>query len=175
FPSDISKAVAFQTDGNIAGGTLFGGNLNNYISNLTGTANSKVSKSGDTMTGRLTVYQSDTNAGAQAIYIKGVQHPPVVLERNTDANLSIASRLTGVNPILQRKLGLAKDGTLRWGTGDNQTDNALVFDQNSIGMVRVNMTGGYLGQEVAEDIGGRTLSIDDLFLNSSDVGTRRVY
>lgn len=175
FPSDISKAVTFQTDGNIVGGTLFGGNLNNYLSNLTGTANSKVSKSGDTMTGRLNVYQSDTNAGAQAIYIKGVQHTPVVLERNTDANLSIAFRLTGVNPILQRKLGLAKDGTLRWGTGDNQTDNALVFDQNSIGMVRVNMTGGYLGQEVAEDIGGRTLSIDDLFLNSSDVGTRRVY
>ncbi|ANT40689.1 tail fiber protein [Klebsiella phage vB_KpnM_KpV477] len=175
FPSDISKAVTFQTDGNIVGGTLFGGNLNNYLSNLTGTANSKVSKSGDTMTGRLNVYQSDTNAGAQAIYIKGVQHTPLVLERNTDANLSIAFRLTGVNPILQRKLGLAKDGTLRWGTGDNQTDNALVFDQNSIGMVRVNMTGGYLGPEVAEDIGGRTLSIDDLFLNSSDVGTRRVY
>lgn len=175
FPSDISKAVTFQTDGNIVGGTLFGGNLNNYLSNLTGTANSKVSKSGDTMTGRLNVYQSDTNAGAQAIYIKGVQHTPVVLERNTDANLSIAFRLTGVNPILQRKLGLAKDGTLRWGTGDNQTDNALVFDQNSIGMVRVNMTGGYLGPEVAEDIGGRTLSIDDLFLDSNDVGTRRVY
>lgn len=175
FPSDISKAVTFQTDGNIVGGTLFGGNLNNYLSNLTGTANSKVSKSGDTMTGRLNVYQSDTNAGAQAIYIKGVQHTPVVLERNTDANLSIAFRLTGVNPILQRKLGLAKDGTLRWGTGDNQTDNALVFDQTSIGMVRVNMTGGYLGPEVAEDIGGRTLSIDDLFLDSNDVGTRRVY
>ena len=175
FPSDISKAVTFQTDGNIVGGTLFGGNLNNYLSNLTGTANSKVSKSGDTMTGRLNVYQSDTNAGAQAIYIKGVQHTPVVLERNTDANLSIAFRLTGVNPILQRKLGLAKDGTLRWGTGDNQTDNALVFDQNSIGMVRVNMDSGYLGPEVAEDIGGRTLSIDDLFLDSNDVGTRRVY
>lgn len=175
FPSDNSKAVTFQTDGNIVGGTLFGGNLNNYLSNLTGNANSRVSKSGDTMTGRLNVYQSDTNAGAQAIYIKGVQHTPVVLERNTDANLSIAFRLTGVNPILQRKLGLAKDGTLRWGTGDNQTDNALVFDQNSIGMVRVNMTGGYLGPEVAEDIGGRTLSIDDLFLDSNDVGTRRVY
>lgn len=175
YPSDTSKAVTFQTDGNIVGGTLFGGNLNNYLSSMSQNANDRVLKAGDTMTGRLNIYQSDTNASAQALYIKGVQHTPIVLERNTDANLSIAFRLTGVNPILQRKLGLAKDGTLRWGTGDNQSDNALVFDQNSIGMVRVNMTGGYLGPEVAEDIGGRTLSIDDLFLNSSDVGTRRVY
>ncbi|QEG12771.1 putative tail fiber protein [Klebsiella phage vB_KpnM_Potts1] len=175
FPSDNSKAVTFQTDGNIVGGTLFGGNLNTYLSNLTGNANSKVSKSGDTMTGRLTIDMADTNTNSQSLYIKGVQHTPLILERNSDANISIAFRLTGTSPTLQRKLGLAKDGSLRWGTADNQTDNNLVFDTSSIRSVRVNMDSGYLGPEVAEDIGGRTLSIDDLFLDSNDVGTRRVY
>ena len=175
FPSDNSKAVTFQTDGNIVGGTLFGGNLNTYLSNLTGNANSRVSKSGDTMTGRLTIDMADTNTNSQSLYIKGTQHTPLILERNSDANISIAFRLTGTSPTLQRKLGLAKDGSLRWGTADNQTDNNLVFDTSSIRSVRVNMDSGYLGPEVAEDIGGRTLSIDDLFLDSNDVGIRRVY
>lgn len=175
FPSDNSKAVTFQTDGNIVGGTLFGGNLNTYLRDLTGNANSRVSKSGDTMTGRLTIDMADTNTNSQSLYIKGTQHTPLILERNSDANISIAFRLTAASPTLQRKLGLAKDGSLRWGTADNQTDNNLVFDTSSIRSVRVNMDSGYLGPEVAEDIGGRTLSIDDLFLDSSAVGTRRVY
>lgn len=133
-----------------------------------------VARAGDTMSGRLTVDMSDdTNTNIQALYIKGNQHTPVMLERNSDANLSIGFRLTGISPVLMRKLGMAKDGTLRWGVNDNQASNPVVYEQSYVDSNTVYLNGGYSGAEVGTDIGGQTISLNDVFIGADGISTSK--
>ncbi|WPJ52575.1 hypothetical protein RCIP0052_00056 [Klebsiella phage RCIP0052] len=133
-----------------------------------------VARAGDTMSGRLTVDMSDdTNINIQALYIKGNQHTPVMLERNSDANLSIGFRLTGISPVLMRKLGMAKDGTLRWGVNDNQASNPVVYEQSYVDSNTVYLNGGYSGAEVGTDIGGQTISLNDVFIGADGISTSK--
>lgn len=176
--SHISAGLAkLGTDGNITGTNMFGGNLNNYLNAIKNDINTAdtaaVKKSGDTMSGRLTIDMSDTNTNIQALYIKGNQHTPVMLERNSDANLSIGFRLVGTSPVLMRKLGMAKDGTLHWGVNDNQTDNPVVYEQSYVNSNTVYLNGGYSGAEVGANIGGQTISLNDVFIGTNDVSTSK--
>lgn len=173
FPSDNSKAVTFQTDGNIVGGTLFGGNLNNYLSNLTGTANSKVSKSGDTMTGNLTI-----NANLK------VENPNGTMVDFGSENSDKYSRIT-----LARKVGdgsavamlkVTPEGHVQFGyqdavatpspskyilvkSGGLEVEGDLVFNQT------------YRGAEEAVDITDKTVDLNDLVIKGTDPGTRQMY
>lgn len=133
-----------------------------------------VARAGDTMSGRLTINMSDdTNTNIQALYIKGNQHTPVMLERNSDTNLSIGFRLTGISPVLMRKLGMAKDGTLRWGVNDNQASNPVVYEQSYVDSNTVYLNGGYYGAEVGTDIGGQTISLNDVFIGADGISTSK--
>lgn len=176
----LDGKATFQPDGNIVGGSLFAGNLNSYLTTLTGNANNRVSKSGDTMTGRLTIDLSkDTNSNANALYIKGNQHTPLVLERDDIQNLSIAFRLTKASPVLQRKLGIAVDGYLHWGPNDSQSSNAVVYSQDYLDSNIAKLTAGYTGGDKGElgfDLSGFKGSLNDIFIgNRTDPGTRRTY
>lgn len=176
--SHISAGLAkLGTDGNITGTNMFGGNLNNYLNAIKNDINTAdtaaVKKSGDTMTGRLTIDMADTSTNVQALYIKGSQHTPVMLERNSDANLSIGFRLTGISPVTQRKLGMAKDGTLHWGEQDNQSINPVVYEQSYVDANTVYLNGGYSGAEVGVNIGGQTISLNDVFIGTNDVSTSK--
>lgn len=176
--SHISAGLAkLGTDGNITGTNMFGGNLNNYLNAIKNDINTAdtaaVKKSGDTMTGRLAIDMADTSTNVQALYIKGSQHTPVILERNSDANLSIGFRLVGLSPVTQRKLGMAKDGTLHWGEQDNQSINPVVYEQSYVDANTVYLNGGYYGAEVGANIGGQTISLNDVFIGTNDVSTSK--
>ncbi|WLJ70170.1 tail fiber protein [Klebsiella phage Kpn BM7] len=171
FPSDNSKAVTFQTDGNIVGGTLFGGNLNNYLSNLTGTANSKVSKSGDTMTGNLTI-----NANLK------VENPNGTMVDFGSENSDKYSRIT-----LARKVGdgssvamlkVTPEGHVQFGYQDAVATPAptkyLLVKSNGLeveGDLVFNQT--YSGTEEAVDIA--TSDLNNMVIKGSDLGTRLLY
>lgn len=173
FPSDSSKAVTFQTDGNIVGGTLFGGNLNTYLSDLTGNANSRVSKSGDTMTGNLTI-----NANLK------VENPNGTFVDLGSENSDKYSRLT-----LARKAGdgaavamlkITPEGYVQFGY---QTSVATPSPTKYIrvkpdgldveGDLVFNQT--YRGAEEAVDISDKTIDLNSLIIKYSDLGTRQLY
>lgn len=173
----VGGAAMLTKDGNITSGSLFGGNLNNYLNtiknDIVAADTAAVKKSGDTMSGRLTIDMSDTNTNIQALYIKGNQHTPVMLERNSDANLSIGFRLVDTSSVLMRKLGMAKDGTLHWGVNDNQANNSVVYEQSYVDSNTVYLNGGYYGAEVGANIGGQTISLNDVFIGADGISTSK--
>ncbi|QPB08777.1 tail fiber distal subunit [Klebsiella phage Metamorpho] len=122
--------AVFGNDGNITGGSLFDGNLNTYISAIKTTADNAVRRSGDTMTGRLNVYNDGGNSVDPILHIRtNAMHTPLLLERKTSANISIGFRLNDGNTYL---LGVDTNRDLRYGTIANQSDNALVLTSDNL-------------------------------------------
>lgn len=173
----VGGAAMLTKDGNITYGSMFGGNLNNYLTSIKNditTGDSKqVSKTGDTMTGNLTI-----NANLK------VENPNGTMVDLGSENSDKYSRLT-----LARKVGdgsvvamlkVTPEGHVQFGYQDAvatpspskyirvkpdglDVEGDLVFNQT------------YRGTEEAVDISHKTIDLNNLVIKRTDPGTRQLY
>lgn len=173
----VGGAAMLTKDGNITSGSMFGGNLNNYLTSIKNditTGDSKqVSKTGDTMTGNLTI-----NANLK------VENPNGTFVDLGSENSDKYSRLT-----LARKVGsgatvamlkVTPEGHVQFGYQDAvatpapskyilvkssglEVEGDLVFNQT------------YRGTEEAVDITDKTNDLNNMVIKGSDLGTRLLY
>lgn len=173
----VGGAAMLTKDGNITSGSMFGGNLNNYLTSIkndiTTGDNKQVSKTGDTMTGNLTI-----NANLK------VENPNGTFVDLGSENSDKYSRLT-----LARKAGsgaavamlkITPEGYVQFGYQDAvatpspskyirvkpdglDVEGDLVFNQT------------YRGTEEAVDISDKTVDLNSLVIKRTDPGTRQLY
>lgn len=126
----------------------------------------------------------------QTVSISGSQHTPLLLNRQTNSNLSIGFKLSGMN---MKRLGIDVNGDIRYGEAENQTQNSWLLtsdtvnrwtvnfgrDINVAGVVNstgvINSTGGFTGPVTAYDLTGVTQDLDALTLNYTEPGHIKVY
>ena len=173
----IGGAAMLTKDGNITSGSMFGGNLNNYLTSIKNDIvagdNKKVSKTGDTMTGNLTITANLKVENSNGTFVD-------LGSENSDKY----SRLT-----LSRKVGdgsgvamlkVTPEGYVQFGyqptvatatptkyivikPGGLEVEGDLVFKQT------------YRGVEEAIDITDQTIDLNSLIIRGSDLGTRKLY
>ncbi|EPU1127685.1 tail fiber domain-containing protein [Klebsiella pneumoniae] len=173
----VGGAAMLTKDGNITSGSLFGGNLNNYLNTIKNDIvagdNKQVSKTGDTMTGNLTIKAN----------LK-VENPNGSMVDLGSENSDKYSRLT-----LARKVGsgaavamlkVTPEGYVQFGYQDAvatpaptkyirvkpdglDVEGDLVFNQT------------YRGAEDAVDITDKTNDLNNMVIKGSDLGTRLLY
>lgn len=173
----VGGAAMLTKDGNITSGSLFGGNLNNYLTSIKNDIvagdNKQVSKTGDTMTGNLTI-----NANLK------VENPNGTFVDLGSENSDKYSRLT-----LARKVGdgaavamlkVTPEGHVQFGyqtavstpapskyllvkSSGLEVEGDLVFNQT------------YRGTEDAVDITDKTNDLNNMVIKGSDLGTRQLY
>ncbi|UGO53401.1 L-shaped tail fiber protein [Klebsiella phage vB_KaeM_Nispero] len=173
----IGGAAMLTKDGNITSGSMFGGNLNNYLTSIKNDIvagdNKQVSKTGDTMTGNLTI-----NANLK------VENPNGTFVDLGSENSDKYSRLT-----LARKVGsgaavamlkVTPEGYVQFGYQDAvatpSPSKYILVKSNGLeveGDLVFNQT--YRGAEEAVDITDKTVDLNDLVIKGSDPGTRRMY
>ncbi|UJP30683.1 L-shaped tail fiber protein [Klebsiella phage Kpn35c1] len=126
----------------------------------------------------------------QTVSISGSQHTPLLLNRQTNSNLSIGFKLSGMK---MKRLGIDVNGDIRYGEAENQTQNSWLLtsdtvnrwtvnfgrDINVAGVVNstgvINSTGGFTGPVTAYDLNGVTQDLDALTLNNTEPGHIKVY
>ena len=173
----VGGAAMLTKDGNITSGSMFGGNLNNYLTSIKNDIvagdNKQVSKTGDTMTGNLTI-----NANLK------VENPSGTFVDLGSENSDKYSRLT-----LARKVGdgaavamlkITPEGYVQFGyqtavstpaptkyirvkPDGLDVEGDLVFNQT------------YRGTEEAVDISDKTVDLNSLVIKRTDPGTRQLY
>ncbi|QPX73651.1 putative long tail fiber protein [Klebsiella phage vB_KpnM_BovinicusUrsus] len=173
----IGGAAMLTKDGNITSGSMFGGNLNNYLTSIKNditTGDSKqVSKTGDTMTGNLTI-----NANLK------VENPNGSMVDFGSENSDKYSRIT-----LARKVGdgaavamlkVTPEGYVQFGYQTAVSTPApskyLLVKSNGLeveGDLVFNQT--YRGTEEAVDITDKTVDLNGLVIKGTDLGTRQMY
>ncbi|QHB49327.1 long tail fiber, distal subunit [Klebsiella phage PhiKpNIH-6] len=173
----IGGAAMLTKDGNITSGSMFGGNLNNYLTSIkndiTAGDNKQVSKTGDTMTGNLTI-----NANLK------VENPNGTMVDLGSENSDKYSRLT-----LARKVGsgatvamlkVTPEGHVQFGYQDAVATPAptkyILVKSNGLeveGDLIFNQT--YRGTEEAVDITDKTNDLNTMVIKGSDLGTRLLY
>ena len=173
----VGGAAMLTKDGNITSGSMFGGNLNNYLTSIKNditTGDSKqVSKTGDTMTGNLTI-----NANLK------VENPSGTFVDLGSENSDKYSRLT-----LARKVGdgaavamlkITPEGYVQFGY------QTAVATPSPTKYIRVKPDGldvegdlvfnqTYRGTEEAVDISDKTVDLNSLVIKRTDPGTRQLY
>lgn len=173
----VGGAAMLTKDGNITSGSMFGGNLNNYLTSIKNDIvagdNKQVSKTGDTMTGNLTI-----NANLK------VENPNGTMVDLGSENSDKYSRLT-----LARKVGdgsvvamlkVTPEGYVQFGYQEAVATPApskyLLVKSNGLeveGDLVFNQT--YRGTEEAVDITDKTVDLNSLVIKKSDLGTRQLY
>ena len=173
----VGGAAMLTKDGNITSGSMFGGNLNNYLTSIKNditTGDSKqVSKTGDTMTGNLTI-----NANLK------VENPNGTMVDLGSENSDKYSRLT-----LARKVGsgatvamlkVTPEGHVQFGYQDAVATPAptkyILVKSNGLeveGDLVFNQT--YCGAEDAINITDKTNDLNNMVIKGSDLGTRLLY
>lgn len=173
----VGGAAMLTKDGNITSGSMFGGNLNNYLTSIkndiTTGDNKQVSKTGDTMTGNLTI-----NANLK------VENPNGTMVDLGSENSDKYSRLT-----LARKVGdgsvvamlkVTPDGYVQFGYQTAVSTPApskyLLVKSNGLeveGDLVFNQT--YCGTEDAINITDKTVDLNSLVIKRTDLGTRQLY
>ncbi|HCI9817680.1 TPA: hypothetical protein NQE56_003194 [Klebsiella pneumoniae] len=173
----VGGAAMLTKDGNITSGSMFGGNLNNYLTSIkndiTAGDNKQVSKTGDTMTGNLTI-----NANLK------VENPSGTFVDFGSENSDKYSRLT-----LARKVGdgaavamlkITPEGYVQFGY------QTAVANPSPTKYIRVKPDGldvegdlvfnqTYCGTEEAIDISDKTIDLNGLVIKKTDPGTRQLY
>lgn len=173
----VGGAAMLTKDGNITSGSMFDGNLNNYLTSIkndivTGD-NKQVSKTGDTMTGNLTI-----NANLK------VENPNGTMVDLGSENSDKYSRLT-----LARKVGsgatvamlkVTPEGHVQFGYQTAVSTPAptkyLLVKSNGLeveGDLVFNQT--YCGTEDAINITDKTNDLNNMVIKGSDLGTRLLY
>ncbi|WVW37263.1 long tail fiber, distal subunit [Klebsiella phage MY02] len=173
----VGGAAMLTKDGNITSGSMFGGNLNNYLTSIkndiTAGDNKQVSKTGDTMTGNLTI-----NANLK------VENPNGTMVDLGSENSDKYSRLT-----LARKVGsgaavamlkVTPEGHVQFGYQDAVATPTptkyILVKSNGLeveGDLVFNQT--YRGTEEAVDITDKTNDLNNMVIKGSDLGTRLLY
>lgn len=173
----IGGAAMLTKDGNITSGSMFGGNLNNYLTSIKNDIvagdNKQVSKTGDTMTGNLTI-----NANLK------VENPNGTMVDLGSENSDKYSRLT-----LARKVGsgatvamlkVTPEGHVQFGYQDAVATPApskyILVKSNGLeveGDLVFNQT--YCGTEDAINITDKTNDLNNMVIKGSDLGTRLLY
>ena len=174
----VGGATMLTKDGNITSGSLFGGNLNNYLNTIKNDIvagdNKQVSKTGDTMTGNLTI-----NANLK------VENPNGSMVDLGSENSDKYSRLT-----LARKIGssgatvamlkITPEGYVQFGyqtAVSNPAPSKYILVKSSglevEGDLVFNQT--YRGTEEAVDISDKTIDLNNLVIKRTDPGTRLLY
>lgn len=173
----VGGAAILTKDGNITSGSMFGGNLNNYLNtiknDITAGDNKQVSKTGDTMTGNLTI-----NANLK------VENPSGTFVDLGSENSDKYSRLT-----LARKVGsgatvamlkITPEGYVQFGyqtAVSNPAPSKYILVKSSglevEGDLVFNQT--YRGAEDAVDITDKTNDLNNMVIKGSDLGTRLLY
>lgn len=173
----IGGAAMLTKDGNITSGSMFDGNLNNYLNtiknDITAGDSKQVSKTGDTMTGNLTI-----NANLK------VENPSGTFVDLGSENSDKYSRLT-----LARKVGsgatvamlkITPEGYVQFGYQTAVSNPApskyLLVKSNGLeveGDLVFNQT--YRGTEEAVDISNKTIDLNNMVIKGSDLGTRQLY
>lgn len=173
----VGGAAMLTKDGNITSGSMFGGNLNNYLTSIkndiTAGDNKQVSKAGDTMTGNLTI-----NANLK------VENPNGTMVDFGSENSDKYSRIT-----LARKVGdgaavamlkVTPEGYVQFGY------QTAVANPSPTKYIRVKPDGldvegdlvfnqTYRGTEEAVDISDKTVDLNNLVIKRTDPGTRQLY
>ncbi|WKW87933.1 hypothetical protein pzkkv8_91 [Klebsiella phage pzk-kv8] len=173
----VGGAAMLTKDGNITSGSMYGGNLNNYLTSIKNDIvagdNKQVSKTGDTMTGNLTI-----NANLK------VENPNGTFVDLGSENSDKYSRLT-----LARKVGdgaavamlkITPEGYVQFGY------QTAVANPSPTKYIRVKPDGldvegdlvfnqTYRGAEEAVDISDKTIDLNSLVIKYSDLGTRQLY
>lgn len=173
----VGGAAMLTKEGNITSGSMFGGNLNNYLdtikNDIVAGDNKQVSKTGDTMTGNLTI-----NANLK------VENPNGTMVDLGSENSDKYSRLT-----LARKVGsgatvamlkVTPEGHVQFGYQDAVATPAptkyLLVKSNGLeveGDLVFNQT--YCGAEDAINITDKTNDLNNMVIKGSDLGTRLLY
>lgn len=173
----VGGAAMLTKDGNITSGSLFGGNLNNYLNSIKNDIasghNKQVSKTGDTMTGNLTI-----NANLK------VENPNGSMVDFGSENSDKYSRIT-----LARKVGsgagvamlkVTPEGHVQFGyqtaVAAPAPSKYLLVKSNGLeveGDLVFNQT--YRGTEEAVDITDKTNDLNNMVIKGSDLGTRLLY
>lgn len=173
----IGGAAMLTKDGNITSGSLFGGNLNNYLTSIKNDIvagdNKKVSKTGDTMSGNLTINANLKVENSNGTYVdlgseNSSNYSRLTLARKVGDGAGVAMlKVTpegyvqfGYQPAVSTpspsKYILIKSNGL-------EVEGDLVFKQT------------YRGVEEAIDITDQTIDLNSLIIRRSDLGTRKLY
>lgn len=173
----IGGAAMLTKDGNITSGSLFGGNLNNYLTSIkndivTGD-NKKVSKTGDTMSGNLTI-----NANLKVENTNGTFVDLGSEESDKYSRLTLARKVGDSSAVAMLKV--TPEGYVQFGYQPNVANSSpskyILIKSNGLeveGDLVFKQT--YRGVEEAVDITGATIDLNSLIIRRSDLGTRKLY
>lgn len=173
----IGGAAMLTKDGNITSGSLFGGNLNNYLSSIKNDIvagdNKKVSKTGDTMTGNLTI-----NANLKVENTNGTFVDLGSEESDKYSRLTLARKVGDSSAVAMLKV--TPEGYVQFGYQPNVANSSpskyILIKSNGLeveGDLVFKQT--YRGVEEAVDITGATIDLNSLIIRRSDLGTRKLY
>lgn len=173
----IGGAAMLTKDGNITSGSLFGGNLNNYLTSIkndivTGD-NKKVNKTGDTMTGNLTITANLKVENSNGTFVD------LGSENSTGySRLTLARKVGDSSAVAMFKV--TPEGYVQFGYQPNVANSSpskyILIKSNGLeveGDLVFNQT--YRGVEEAIDITDQTIDLNSLIIRRSDLGTRKLY
>lgn len=173
----IGGAAMLTKDGNITSGSLFGGNLNNYLTSIKNDIvagdNKKVSKTGDTMTGNLTINANLKVENPNGTYVD-------LGSENSDkySRLTLARKVGDSSAVAMLKV--TPEGYVQFGYQPNVANSSpskyILVKSNGLeveGDLVFKQT--YRGVEEAIDIADKTIDLNSLIIRGSDLGTRKLY
>lgn len=125
----------------------------------------------------LVLANTDTNAGVNSIAVSGKQHTPIMLTRDTDANLSIGFKLNNMNAKL---LGIDNEGDIAFGENADQKQNSKIVTRKMMDVGFsvagfMNFTNGFAGVWDAKNISDQKVDLNSLTIKKGDPGTVYVY
>ena len=173
----IGGAAMLTKDGNITSGSLFGGNLNNYLTSIKNDIvagdNKKVSKTGDTMTGNLTI-----NANLKVENTNGTFVDLGSEESDKYSRLTLARKVGDDAGVAMLKI--TPEGHVQFGyqptVATPSPSKYILIKPNGLeveGDLVFKQT--YRGVEEAVDITDQTIDLNSLIIRRSDLGTRKLY
>lgn len=173
----IGRAAMLTKDGNITSGSLFGGNLNNYLTSIKNDIvagdNKKVSKTGDTMTGNLTI-----NANLKVENTNGTFVDLGSEESDKYSRLTLARKIGDGAGVAMLKI--TPEGHVQFGyqptVATPSPSKYILIKPNGLeveGDLVFKQT--YRGVEEAVDITDQTIDLNSLIIRRSDLGTRKLY
>lgn len=173
----IGGAAMLTKDGNITSGSMFGGNLNNYLTSIKNDIvagdNKKVSKTGDTMSGNLTINANLKVENSNGTFVDlgsensdkysrltlarkiGDGAGVAMLKVTPEGNVQFGYQPTVATPSPTKYILIKPNGL--------EVEGDLVFKQT------------YRGIEEAFDITDQTIDLNSLIIRGSDLGTRKLY
>lgn len=173
----IGGAAMLTKDGNITSGSMFGGNLNNYLTSIKNDIvagdNKKVSKTGDTMSGNLTINANLKVENSNGTFVDlgsensdkysrltlarkiGDGAGVAMLKVTPEGNVQFGYQPTVATPSPTKYILIKPNGL--------EVEGDLVFKQT------------YRGVEEAFDITDQTIDLNSLIIRQSDLGTRKLY